>query len=88
METVELEVDVDNGLIAKTQGLARRYFGDDSERSMAQVLELAFRMRNIWRSSIKIGQQDTDEPISDWAFSKSVDSQGNNASVQDWLFRR
>ncbi len=45
MEIVELEIEMDNGLIAKARDLALRYFGDDSDESMARVLEVAFRMR-------------------------------------------
>ncbi len=45
METVELEVEMDNELITKTHSLALRYLGDDTDASLARVIEVAFRMR-------------------------------------------
>lgn len=88
MEMVELDIEMDNDLVGKTCDLALRYFGDDSDASLAQVLELAFRMRSLWGRMVKIGQQDTDEAISNWKFPESTMNRDNNGSIQNWLFRR
>jgi hypothetical protein len=48
VEMVELNIEIDNDLIAKTRDLALRYFGDDGDASLAQVLEVAFTMRCLW----------------------------------------
>ena len=88
MEKVELDIEMGNDLIAKTYDLALRYFGDDSDASLAQVLELAFRMRYLWSHSVKQGQLETDEVISKWEFQESTTNQENNVSIQNWLFRR
>jgi len=57
VEIIELDIAMENDLIAKTRDLALRYFGDDSEVSLAQVLEMAFMMRFLWSRSVKQGQQ-------------------------------
>ena len=88
MEIIELDVGMDSNLIAETRELAMRYFGDDSEVSMAQVLELAFKMRSLWFRSIKQGQQETGEAVSTWEFPESIPGQKNDDSIQKWLFRR
>ena len=68
METVELEIEMDNELITKTRNLALRYFGDDTDASLAQVLEAAFRMRCLWARSIRHCQAETEEAVSKWEF--------------------
>ena len=88
METVELEVEMDNELITKTHNLALRYLGDDTDASLARVIEVAFRMRCLWSRSIERGQDETEEAISKWEFPKSQANQENNGSIQNWLFRR
>ena len=88
MEMVELDIAMENDLIAKTRDLAVRYFGDDSEASLAQVLEMAFTMRCLWSRSVKMGQQETGEAVSTWDFPESTVKQENSDSIQDWLFRR
>ncbi len=88
METIELDIAMENDLIAKTRDLALRYFGDDSDASLAQVLEVAFTMRCLWSRSARMGQQDTDEAVSAWESTESTLSQENNSSIQNWLFRR
>ena len=88
MEMVELDIEMGNDLIAKTYDLALPHFGDDSEASLAQVLEVAFRMRSLWSHSAKEGQLETDEAVSKWAFSESTTNRENNVSIQNWLFRR
>lgn len=88
MEMVELDIEMDNDLIAKTRDLAVRYFGDDSEVSLAQVVEVAFNMRSLWSHSIRIGQQETGEAVSTWDFPESAANRENNVSIQKWLFRR
>jgi hypothetical protein len=88
MEMIELDIEMDNNLVAKTHDLAQRYFGDDSEASMAQVLELAFRMRSLWRHSIKVGKQETDEAVSHWQFPESPVNGEDSDKIRQWLFRR
>lgn len=88
MEMVELEVVMGDDLIAKTRDLAVRFFGDDGDESLAQVLELAFAMRCLWSHSVVSGQDEGSEAISNWEFSESG-SPGEDAGViSDWLFRR
>ena len=88
MEMIELDIVMENGLITKTRDLALRYFGDDSNASLAQVLEVAFTMRCLWSRSVRMGQQETGEAVSAWKFSESTIKQENNSSIQNWLFRR
>ena len=88
MEIIELDIAMENDLIAKTRDLALRYFGDDSDASLAQVLEAAFTMRCLWSRSVRMGQQDTDEAVSAWESTESTLSQENSHSIQNWLFRR
>ena len=88
MEIIELDIAMEKDLIAKTRDLALRYFGDDSDASLAQVLEVAFTMRCLWSRSVRMGQQDTDEAVSAWESTESTLSQENNSSIQKWLFRR
>ena len=88
MEIIELDIAMENDLIAKTRDLALRYFGDDSDASLAQVLEVAFTMRCLWSRSVRMGRQDTDEAVSAWESTESTLSQENSHSIQNWLFRR
>ena len=88
METVELEVEMDNELITKTHNLALRYLGDDTDASLARVIEVAFRMRCLWSRSIEKGQDETEEAISKWEFPKSSVTGRNDDNISDWLFRR
>ena len=88
MDMVELDIEMDNDLIVKTRDLALRYFGDDGDASLAQVLETAFRMRCLWSRSVRIGQQETGEAVSTWEFPESTVKQENSDSIQNWLFRR
>ena len=88
MEMIELDIAMENDLIAKTHDLAVRYFGDDSEVSLTQLVEVAFRMRCLWSRSVRIGQQETSEAVSTWEFPESTVKQENSDSIQDWLFRR
>ena len=88
MEMIELDIGMDNNLIAKTRELAVRYFGDDSEVSLAQVLEMAFMMRFLWSRSVKQGQLETGEAVSTWELPESTSRQENSDSIQNWLFRR
>lgn len=88
MEIIELDIAMENDLIAKTRDLALRYFGDDSDACLAQVLEVAFTMRCLWTRSVRMGQQDTDEAVSAWEATESTLSQENSHSIQNWLFRR
>lgn len=88
MEMVELDIEMGNDLIAKTYGLAFRYFGDDSNASLAQVLEVAFRMRHFWSHSVKEGQLETDEAVSKWEFAESPVTDENSGTIRRWLFRR
>ena len=81
MEMVELDIAMENNLIAKTRDLAVRYFGDDSEASLAQVLEMAFTMRCLWSRSVRMGQQETGEAVSTWDFPESTVKQENSDSL-------
>ena len=88
MEMIELDIAMENDLIAKTRDLAVRYFGDASDASLAQVLEMAFTMRCLWSRSVRMEQQETGEAISTWEFPESTIKRENSGSIQDWLFRR
>ncbi len=88
MEKVELEIELNNELITKTRNLALRYFGDDTDASMAQVLEAAFRMRCLWSCLVISGQRETDEAVSRWEFSESLVTRENTGTIKNWLFRR
>lgn len=88
MEMIELDIAMENELISRTRGLAMRYFGDDSDASLAQLLELAFTMRCLWSSSVRMNQQETGEAISTWEFPESTVKQENSENIQNWLFRR
>ena len=88
MEMVDLDIEMDNDLIAKTRDLAHRYFGDDCDASLAQVLEVAFTMRCLWSRSVKEGRLETDEAASRWEFSESPVSEDNTGTISNWLFRR
>jgi hypothetical protein len=85
---VELDIAMENDLIVKTRDLAVRYFGDDSDASLAQVLEMAFTMRCLWSRSVRMGQQETGEAVSTWELPESTAKPENSDSIQDWLFRR
>ena len=88
MEMIELDIAMENDLITKTRDLAVRYFGDASDTSLAQVLEMAFTMRCLWPHSVTRGQQETSEAVSTWEFPESTTNRENNVSMQNWLFRR
>ncbi len=88
MTMAELEISLDDDLVVRTRGLALRYFGDSNDASLAQVLEVAFRMRRLWSSLMKEGQAETDEAVSQWEFAESPVNKENNDTVKNWLFRR
>ena len=88
MEMIDLEIAMDDDLIAKARDLARRYFGDDSDVSLVQVLGVAFTMRCLWSRSIKQGQQETSEAVSNWEFPRSPVTGEDTDSINNWLFRR
>ena len=88
MEMVELDIEMGNDLIAKTRDLAVRYFGDDGDASLAQVLEVAFTMRCLWSRSVKEGRLETDEAVSKWEFAESPVTDENSGTIRSWLFRR
>jgi hypothetical protein len=85
---VDLDIEMDNDLIAKTRDLALRYFGDNSDVSLAQVLEVAFWMRCLWSHSVKGGQLETDEAVSKWEFAELPVTRENSGAIRRWLFRR
>ena len=87
METVELEIEMDNELITKMRNLALQYFGDDTDASLGRVLEVAFRMRVLWSGSIIKGQEETDETISQWQFPESAVTGEDSDKIRIWLFR-
>jgi hypothetical protein len=88
MEMAELEIEMDNELISQTKNLALRYFGDDTDISVARVIELAFRMRYLFSRSFMSGQGETDEAVSKWEFPKSPVTGKNDDNINSWLFRR
>ena len=88
MEMVELDIEMGNDLIVKTRNLALQYFGDDSDVSLAHVLEVAFGMRRLWSHSVRRGQQETDEAVSSWEFPNQLVTGENTDTISDWLFRR
>ncbi len=88
MGMLELEISFDDDLNAKIHNLALRYFGDDTDASLGQVLELAFRMRVLWSGSIIKGQEETDETISQWQFPESAVTGEDSDKISRWLFRR
>ena len=88
MEMIELDIAMENDLITRTRDLAVRYFGDDSDASLAQVLEVAFMMRCLWSRSVKQGQQESGEAVSKWDFPESAAKQGDNSQSCILLFRR
>ena len=88
MEMVDLDIEMDNDLIAKTRDLAHQYFGNDGDASLAQVLEVAFTMRCLWSRSVKEGRLQTDEAISQWEFPESPVARENSGAIRRWLFGR
>lgn len=88
MALVELEIAMDKELIGKTHNLALRYFGDDSDTSLARLIEVAFKMRCFWSRYLKEGEQETDEAVSNWVFAESPNSRDNIYDIRCWLFRR
>ena len=88
MEMADLEIEMDNELISQTKNLALRYFGDDTDVSMARVIELAFRMRCLFSRSFISGQEETDEAVSQWQFPESSVTGEDNDKIRRWLFRR
>jgi len=88
VEMIELDIVMENALISRTRDLAVRYFGDDSDTSLIKVIEVAIRMRCLWSNSVRQGQQETDEAVSQWEFPESTVKQENSDSIQNWLFKR
>jgi hypothetical protein len=88
VEMVDLDIEMENDLIARTRDLAVRYFGDDSDASLALVVEVAFKMRYLWSHSVNQGRQETGEAVSTWEFPESTVRQENGNNIQNWLFRR
>ena len=88
MEMVELGVQMSDDLATKVRSLAHRYFGDDTDASQAQVLEVAFKMRCLWAHSVREGHQETGEAVSKWEFSESPVIEEDIDTIGDWLFRR
>ncbi len=88
MGVAELDIEMDSELIAHTRNLAVRYFSDESDASLARVLEMAFRLRYFWSRSIIKGQQEIDEVVSRWEFPESQANGENMGPIQNWLFKR
>ena len=85
---IRLDIAVSKNLACKTRQMAVQYFGDDSNASLAQILEVAFRMRRLWSHSVKEGQQETDEAVSKWEFTESPFTDEDAGIINNWLFRR
>lgn len=88
MQTVELDVEIGDDLIAKTRDLAVQHFGDDSDESLARVLQLAFAMRCLWSHSVQNRQHEVNEAVSNWEVSESPVTEENTGTINGWLFRR
>lgn len=88
METVELNVEMDEALITKIHDLAMRYYGADDDAAMERVLEVAFRMRCLWSRSVEARQQEMSEAVSSWAFGESQPKAQDENTICSWLFRR
>lgn len=88
MENVDLEVEVDSDLSDKVNELALEYFGDTSDASKGRVLEVAFRMRQLWAHSIQDAGTETNEAVTKWEFSQSPVPKENDGTILNWLFRR
>ncbi|MFC1930521.1 hypothetical protein ACFLWE_01340, partial [Chloroflexota bacterium] len=88
VEMIDLHIELDNGLITKTRELALQFFGDDSEGSMAKVLEVAFTMRYLLAHSVKEGQFETGDANSKWEFADIPVTEENSGTILRFLFRR
>lgn len=88
MQTAELDIVIGDDLIAKTRDLAVRHFGDDSDESLARVLQLTLAMRCLWSHSVLSGQHEVSDVVSNWEFLESPVSGENTGTINDWLFRR
>lgn len=88
VQMVELDIVMSDDLVAKTYDLAVRYFGNNGDESLARVLQLAFAMRCLWSQSVQGKQNEVDEVVSNWEFSKSPITEKDTDTINDWLFRR
>jgi hypothetical protein len=84
----ELEIYLDGKLLEGISDLAVKHYGEDSESSRRRVIETALKMRIVWSNSIEMGQQETDEAVSNWEFPESPVTEENTGSINNWLFRR
>jgi len=84
----ELEIYLDNKLLEGISDLAMKHYGEDSESSRRRVIETALKMRIVWSNSIEMGQQETDEAVSNWEFPESPVTEENTGIINNWLFRR
>jgi hypothetical protein len=84
----ELEMYLDGKLLEGISELAVKHYGEDSESSRKRVVETALKMRIVWSNSIKMGQQETDEAVSQWEFPESTVKQEDSDGIQNWLFKR
>ena len=88
VETVELDIVMGDDLIAKTRDLAFKYFADAGDESLAQVLEVAVKMRYLWSRSMESGKLETNEAVSSWEFTDAPINTENSGTIRNWLFGR
>lgn len=84
----DLDIPIDDKLLEGISRLAIRHYGDDSEVSRKRVVETALQMRLLWSCSVRQGQEETDEAVTEWGFAESPINKENTASIRNWLFRR
>lgn len=84
----KLDIYIESSLMDEIAKLAIKQYGDDSEASLRQVVETALEMRILWSGSIIKGQEETDEPVSQWQFPESPVTGEESGNVRQWLFRR
>jgi hypothetical protein len=84
----DIEIYLDDKLLEGISELAIKHYGGDNEVSRQHVVETALEMRILWSSSLKQGQELTDEAVSSWEFPESPVTGKNADTINDWLFRR
>lgn len=84
----EIEIYVDEKLLKGISELAAKHYGDDSEASRERVFDLALKMRILWSRSVKEGQQEADEAVTEWESPDPPLTKEDTGTIRDWLFRR
>ncbi len=84
----DLDIPANDRLLGVIKRLAIKLYGDGSEASRKRVVETALEMRIVWSHLVEKGQEETDEAVSRWEFSKSPVTGKNDDNINSWLFRR